>query len=118
MVNKSAITTVIILFLASFVFAGTVINTPKPTTLNTSTYTAITSGTQDAYGFSIYISGQNAYGIYIAVDSAGTGETLLEPGDYWFSWPDFVPYNSTVMYGKAVVGTPGVTFFPAKRGDK
>ena len=85
----------IFLFLFLFLFlsigislAGDTIKTPKPYTLNSSTYTAIVVGSQACYGYTIIKSDSTQ--IYIAIDAAGTGAFLTPVGLISISYTDYV----------------------------
>lgn len=91
------------------------INTPITAALNASTYTPITTGTQDCYGFTIMTSdGFASPGFYIATSAAGANETLIPAEVPWLPFTDFAPYNSIIMYAKSVSGTPNLLLFPGK----
>ena len=85
------------------------IKTPVVTALNSSTYTPITLGNDHAYGFSVYISDGSSF--YYAVDSSGTGEALVPAASSLF-WEHYEKKLTTVMYAKAVTGTPNLILNP------
>lgn len=92
--------------------AEDLVKMPVSTTLNTSTYVAVATGTDVAYGFSVFISNGTAW--YIASDTSGTGETLIEDHVPNINWGHYVNANTTVFYAKAFVGTPDIVIFPGK----
>jgi hypothetical protein len=93
----------------------TTIYTPISTALNASTYTAITTGSQECYGFAILLS-DTSIAYYIAVSATGTGEVPIPAGTS-ISWPDYVPIKTIVLYAKSASGTPSLILFPAKRSQ-
>jgi len=91
------------------------INSPVTTALNASTYVAINSGTQDCYGFILMIStGFASTGFYIATSVSGANATLIPAEVPWLPFTDFAPFNSTLLYAKAVSGTPNLILIPGK----
>jgi len=87
------------------------IKTPVVTAINSTTYTPIALGEEQAYGFSVHISDKSSF--YYAVDSSGTGEALV-PDNASLSWGHYEPENSIIMYAKSVSGSPNLIVNPGK----
>ena len=92
---------------------STLINKAISTTLNSSTYTEIKAGSQDLYGFGLFVqdSGELA-SFYLAWDSDGEGATLIPA--IGIGYGDFQPKGSTICWVKAVSGTPTLTVLPSR----
>ncbi len=114
--KKLTLLAVMILFTFSVSFAGVdLILTPIPFTLSaTGNPIAITTGTQDCYGFSVILSDDSGWLLYLTADGSDTPTTISDAiRGIW--WGHYVPPGTTVFYAKAVSGTPKLTLFPAKK---
>jgi len=89
------------------------IKSPKSFALNSSTYTAITLGDDDAFGFAVYAvdeSGDMAP-FYYATDETGTDEVIAPT--IGLAWPHYEKQGGTVLYAKSISGTPDLVLNPA-----
>lgn len=110
---KKTLIVFFILVTATIAFcAEDLIKMPVATALNTSTYVAVETGSDTAFGFAVMIS--DGTGWYMASDVSGTGEQLIDTHLTGLSWGHYVNANTTVFWAKAVSGTPDIVLFPGK----
>ena len=81
------------------------------TTLNTSTYVAITNGQQVGYGYSVIMS--DLSGWYYATDSEGSDGVLMPEG-ISIGFTDLIQKGDTVFYAKGTT-TGKLLLFPNKK---
>ena len=87
------------------------IKSPITATLNSSTYTALTLGDDDAYGFLVTVVESGVLvPFYYATDASGTDEAPAP--DMGKGWPHYAPTGATVIYLKAMSGTPTAVLDP------
>lgn len=87
------------------------IKSPITATLNSSTYTALTLGDEDAYGFLVTVVEDGLLvPFYYATDAAGTDEAPSP--DVGRGWPHYASMGTTVIFLKAVSGTPTAVLDP------
>jgi len=89
------------------------IKSPKTIELNDSTYTAITLGDDDAFGFAVYAvdSDGEMAPFYYATDESGTDEVIAPA--IGLSWSHYEMQGATLLYAKAISGTPALVLNPA-----
>jgi len=93
------------------------IKSARTFTLNDSTYTAVTLGDDDAFGFSVHAVDDDGgvVAFYFATDSEGTDETLA--GIVGLCWSHYEKPGDTVMYAKALSGEATLVLRPGSRMD-
>jgi len=107
---------VISLILLGDVFAGVdLIYAPISFTLSTTgDPVAITTGTQPCYGFSVLLSDDSGWYLYLTANGSDT-PTEISNNVVGVSWDHLVPPGTTIFYAKAISGTPKLYVFPAKK---
>jgi len=85
------------------------------TVLNSSTYTAIATGIDSAFGFGVYAVDDTGEMVpfYYAVDATGTGAALAS--SMGITWGHYVRHSTVALYAKALSGTPSMVLVPARK---
>jgi len=112
----SIMTVVLLVSLSLNVYAGVdLIYAPVPFTLSTTgDPVAITTGAQPCYGFTVLLSDDTGWYLYLTSDGSDTPTTISD-NVAGVSWDHLVLPGTTVFYAKAISGTPKLYLFPAKK---
>lgn len=84
---------------------------PVPIALNTSTFVAVTTGTDPCYGFSVIMSDGSSW--IMSLSAAGT--TPITQPAVGLSWDHLVLPGKTIFYAKGTTSGAYLNIYPGKK---